>query len=315
MSKPANCPVSELDPFALDFLENPYPFHHDLREAGPVVWLEKYNIFAMARYQQVRTALTDWEVYCSSRGVGLSDFAKEAPWRPPSIILEADPPKHTRARNVLVNVLSKTALQRLSTDFKDTADKLVDSLVESREIDAIQDLAEAFPLSVFPDTIGLRKDGRENLLPYGNMAFNAFGPRNELFQQSFANAQPVVQWISDQCQRQALAPDGIGEQIYQSADSGAITAEEAGLLVRSLLTAGLDTTIFGIGAMLYCFASYPEQWELLRSNPTLVRGAFEEAIRFISPVQTFMRTTTRAVEVEGVEIPEGQKVVLFLASA
>ena len=75
MLKPANCPVSDLDPFALDFLENPYPFHHDLREAGPVVWLEKYGIFAMARYQQVRTALTDWEVFCSSRGVGLSDFA------------------------------------------------------------------------------------------------------------------------------------------------------------------------------------------------------------------------------------------------
>ena len=315
MTKAKNCPVSGLDPFALDFLEDPYPFHEDLREVGPVVWLEKYNIFAMARYQQVRTALTDWETYCSSRGVGLTDFATEEPWRPPSIILEADPPLHTRTRGVLMSVLSKPALQALSDDFRGTADKLVDNLVNKGEIDAVQEIAEAFPLSVFPDTIGLRKDGRENLLPYGNMAFNAFGPRNELFERSFANAQPVVQWIMDQCQRSALAPAGIGEQIYKAADDGKISEEEAGLLVRSLLTAGLDTTIFGIGAVLYCFANFPDQWQLLREDPKLVRGAFEEALRYVSPVQTFMRTTTRPVEVEGVEIPEGQKVVLFLAAA
>ncbi len=315
MTKPTNCPVSNVDPFALDFLKDPYPYHNDLREAGPVIWLEKYGIFAMARFQQVRAALADWKIFCSSRGVGLTDFATEEPWRPPSIILEADPPLHTRTRSVLMNVLSKPALQGLSDDFKDTADKLVDRLVDKGEIDAVQELAEAFPLSVFPDTIGLRKDGRENLLPYGNMAFNAFGPRNELFEQSFANAQPVVQWIMDQCQRPALAPGGIGEKIYKAADEGAVTEEEAGLLVRSLLTAGLDTTMFGIGAMLYCLASFPDQWSLLRENPKLVRGAFEEALRFVSPVQTFMRTTTQAVDVEGVEIPEGQKVLLFLASA
>lgn len=269
----------------------------------------------MARYQQVREVLADWETFCSSRGVGLTDFAKEEPWRPPSIILEADPPLHTKARSVLMRVLSKPALDALSDDFRATADKLVDSLVDKGEIDAVRNHAEAFPLSVFPDTIGLRKDGRENLLPYGNMAFNAFGPRNELFEQSFENAQPVVQWIADQCQREALAPGGIGQKIYAAADEGKVTHHEAGLLVRSVLTAGLDTTIFGIGAMLYCFARYPDQWNVLRANPKLVRGAFEEALRFISPVQTFMRTTTRAVDVEGVEIPEGQKVLVFLASA
>ncbi|MFK8052430.1 MAG: cytochrome P450 [Woeseiaceae bacterium] len=315
MTKPANCPGSDLDPFAVEFLEDPYPYHNELREAGPVVWLEKYDIFAMARYQQVRTALKDWDTYCSSRGVGLTDFATEEPWRPPSIILEADPPLHTKTRNVLMKVLSKPALQSLGNGFKKTADKLIDRLVDTGEIDAVQEIAEAFPLSVFPDAIGLRKDGRENLLPYGNMAFNAFGPRNELFEKSFTNAQPVVQWITDQCQRHALASDGIGAQIYNAADEGTITEQEAGLLVRSLLTAGLDTTIFGIGAMLYCVASSPDQWDKLREDPKLIRGAFEEALRFVSPVQTFMRTTTRAVDIDGVEISEGKKVVLFLASA
>lgn len=315
MNERTACPVSDLDPFALDFLEDPYPGHEILRESGPVVWLEKYGVFAMARYQQVRAVLADWETFCSGRGVGLTDFATESPWRPPSLILEADPPLHTRTRGVLIKLLSKPALQQLSGQFKDTADELVDRLLDKGELDAVQDLAEAFPLSVFPDTIGLQKEGRENLLPYGDMAFNAFGPRNELFERSFANAQPVVQWITDQCQRSALAPGGIGEQIYKAADEDVITEREAGLLVRSLLTAGLDTTIFGIGAVLYCFARFSDQWAILRESPKLVRGAFEEALRFVSPVQTFMRTTTKSTNVAGVEIPEGQKVVLFLASA
>lgn len=315
MSRPENCRTSALDPFGRDFLRDPYPYHEELRDTGAVVWIEKYGLAAMARYAQVREVLNDWQTYCSSRGVGLSDFATEEPWRPPSIILEADPPLHTRTRGVLMKVLSKPALQALTDGFREKADRLVDSLVEKGEIDAVRDLAEAFPLSVFPDAMGLCAEGRENLLPYGNMAFNAFGPRNALFEESFANAQPVVAWITEQCRREALAPGGLGREIYKAADDGTVSEEEAGMLVRSLLTAGLDTTMFGIGAVLYCFAMFPDQWQVLREEPSLVRGAFEEALRYVSPVQTFMRTTTRPVEVEGVALPEGQKVLLFLASA
>src|SRR5919201_1340642 len=106
-------PVSTIDPFSHAFLENPYPHHERLREAGPVVWLEHYGIWAMARHQEVRDALTDWQTYCSGAGVGLSDFRKEPPWRPPSIILEADPPLHTRTRAVLTRILSPGAINVL----------------------------------------------------------------------------------------------------------------------------------------------------------------------------------------------------------
>ena len=109
--------------------------------------------------------------------------------------------------------------------------------------------------------------------------------------------------------------DGFGARIYAEADAAQLSEEEAGLLVRSLLTAGLDTTIFGLGAAMYCFATYPHQWRILRNDPRLVRPAFEEVIRFISPVQTFFRTTTREVEVAGITLGEGEKVLLFLASA
>ena len=88
--------VSKIDPFSHEFLANPYPFHEGLREAGPVVWLDRYDIWAMARHEEVRACLMDWETFCSSAGVGLSDFRKETPWRCPSGSLRRHPLRRRR---------------------------------------------------------------------------------------------------------------------------------------------------------------------------------------------------------------------------
>lgn len=307
-------PRSGLDPFGIDFFDDPYPEHEKLREAGPVVWLERYGVHGIARYAEVHRVLNDWATFCSSRGVGLQDFSRETPWRPPSLVLETDPPEHDRARKVLARVLSPLTMRELRDGFAEAADALVAGLV-GREIDGIGDLAEAFPLSVFPDRIGLAREGREHLLPYAGLAFNAFGPDNALRREAMARAAPHVAWVTEQCRRENLSPDGLGARIHAAADSGEVTPDEAVLLVRSLLTAGIDTTVNGIGAALYCLARFPDQFQALRADPKRARNAFEEAVRFESPVQTFFRTTTRAVELGGATIPEGSKVLMFLASA
>jgi hypothetical protein len=308
-------PTVGVDPFSHEFLDNPYPHHEAMREAGPAVWLEHYGIWAMARHQEVRDALTDWQAYCSGAGVGLSDFRKETPWRPPSIILEADPPLHTRTRAVLTRILSPGAINVLRERLTHEAEALAERLLDRREFDGVADLAEPYPLKVFPDSVGIAEDGRENLMPYGNMVFNGFGPRNDLFQKAMANAGPVRDWIMSKCSREALAPDGLGMQIFHAVDSGELTEAEAGMLVRSFLSAGIDTTVYGLGNALWCFAKYPAQWKTLRENPSLIRLAFEEVLRFEAPVQTFFRTTTRAIDVGGVRLGEGEKVLLFFGAA
>jgi hypothetical protein len=313
---PGGAPVSDADPFSIEFFEDPHRIHEELREAGPVVWLSRYGVWAVARYAEVHAILNDWRTFCSSRGVGISDFVKEKPWRPPSLVLETDPPEHDRARAVLNRVLSPAAMKRLREGFAAAAGRKAEELAARRRFDAVADLAEAFPLSVFPDAVGLRREGREHLLPYASLAFNAFGPDNELRRRALAEAAPHVAWVTEQCQRGNLAPGGLGAQVHAAADTGEITPEEAPLLVRSLLTAGLDTTVNGIGAALYCLARFPDQWRRLREDPAaLARPAFEEAVRFESPVQTFFRTTTRSVEIGGVAVGEGEKVLMFLGAA
>src|SRR3981081_490264 len=154
---PSPIPGLDVDPFAIEFFENPFPTHQVLREAGPVVHLDKWNVYAVARYAEVYAALNDPLTFCSSRGVGLSDFAKEKPWRPQSIILEADPPAHTRTRAVLNKVLSPAVMKQIRDGFAAAAEAKVDELLARGSFDAIADLAESYPLSVFPDAVGLNQ--------------------------------------------------------------------------------------------------------------------------------------------------------------
>jgi 4-methoxybenzoate monooxygenase (O-demethylating) len=310
-------PTSDADPFAAEHLAQPEPLHQQLRQAGPVVHLTRYNVYALARYREVHAALVDWQTFQSAAGVGLANFRHEKPWRPPSLLLEADPPHHDAPRRVLREILAPPALRQLRATWQTVAEELVDTVLadRGRQFDAFTDLARAFPLRVFPDAVGLGPEGRDNLLPYGNMAFNAFGPANDLVQADAARAAELSAWVNAQCAREALSEDGFGSRIWAAADRGDLTHTQAPLVVRSLLTAGVDTTVHGLAATLYAFATHPDQWQRLRERPESARVAFDEAVRWQSPVQTFFRTATTDVTIAGARIPEGTKILMFLGAA
>ena len=315
MSATSEAPSSDIDPFSAAFFEDPHPFHAALRDAGPAVWLSAHNIWAVAGYAEVYAMLHDWQTFSSARGVGIQDFAKEKPFRLPSLVLETDPPKHDRARNVLNKVLSPGNMRGLKARFAAEAEALVARLLARGEVDAVTDIAEEYPLTVFPDAVGMSKENRRFLLPYGNMVFNSFGPQNSFFEEAVRDVAVVFDWVQRQSQRDALAPVGFGADIHAAADRGEITHDEAPMVVRSILTAGVDTTVSGLGAAVYCLARYPDQFAKLRADPSLARAAFEEAVRYETPVQTFFRTTTKAAEIGGVPIAEGEKVLMFLGAA
>lgn len=310
---PPGVPVLDVDPFSVDFFADPYPVHEQLREAGPFVWLSRYNIGAVARHEHVRDALTDWKTFSSARGVGMEDFVRHGRFRLPSLILEADPPQHSRSRGVLSRVLSPPVLKGLRDRFEVEAEAMVEAVVRRKRFDGVADLAEAFPLRVFPDAIGMGREGREKLLPHADLLFNSFGPRNELFQA--AKEKVSFDWIEEQGKRGNLAPGGLGLMIHDAVDRGEISETEAPVLVRALLQAGLDTTINALGATLYCLARFPSEFDRLRADHKLAKAAFEEAIRFEAPVQTFFRTATRATTLGGTPLNEGDKVLMFLAAA
>jgi 4-methoxybenzoate monooxygenase (O-demethylating) len=122
--------------------------------------------------------------------------------------------------------------------------------------------------------------------------------------------------LEKKCQREALRPGCFGEQIYDAADAGEIPLEDAPLMLRSFLSAGLVTTMSPLGTMFLCLATHPQQWELLRKNsPTLIRPTFDEVVRFDPPVWALFRTVLKGTEYAGITIGKHEKVLLLTGSA
>ncbi len=315
MTPPEGAVISDLDIFTHDNIRNPLGWHASLRDAAPFVWLSKYQVWATGRHDEVHGILKDWKTYCSSAGVGLANFHREEPWRPPSLLLEADPPDHTRRRAVAGRVMSNANLRKLRAGFRQGAAALVDRVLDAGEIDGVADIAKPFVLKVFPDAIGVGPDGRDNLLLYGNMIFNGFGPRNDVFDDSMRAAEKVTDYVMRCCTRDELSPDGLGAEVYAAADAGEISDHEALFIVRSYLGAGLDTTVDTIGNVLNCFATHAGEWDKLRRDPSRVRASFDEVVRFDSPFQGLFRTTTREVELGGMTVAADHKILVSPGAA
>lgn len=306
---------SDIDPFGREFLLNPYPYHEALRELGPVVRLPHYGVWAVTRYEQVAAVLNDWQTFGSGGGVGLANFHKEGNWRPPSLLLETDPPTHTRARTVMNRAVAPNLLRPLRDGFYRDAAARIDRALELGTFDAVAELSIPYPLKVFPDAVGIAAEERETLLPYGSMVFNTMGPKNDLYHAALAPVDKVLPWVMQRCARTALRPGSLGAEVYKYADTGEVTEQEAGLLVRSFLSAGIDTTVHAIGNALLCFAENPGEWQKLRQEPSRVRIAFEEVMRFETPFQCYFRTTTRPADIAGIPIDEGEKIYVSIAAA
>ena len=231
-------------------------------------------------------------------------------------MLEVDPPNNTRTRRVIVRALSPIAVRELREAFILDAARLIDEVLAKVEIEAIAGLAEAFPTRVFPRAVGIKAPDTRKLIDYGAMVFNAIGPDNDRRKASMSRAAEIVPWINEQCARNNLSFEGFGATIYAAVDSGEISEDEAGMLVRSLLSAGVDAIVTAIGNALWCLANNPGEYEKLKSDPQgLALAAFEETLRFTSPVQAFCRTAGINAEVAGVKMEEGGKILCVLGAA
>ncbi|MEZ5190424.1 MAG: cytochrome P450 [Schumannella sp.] len=204
----------------------------------------------------------------------------------------------------------------LRAQFEVFVAELVESVLERGSVDGVCDIAEVLPIRVFGDAVGIPREGRaENLLPHGAMNFSTFGPRDARYEEYFRKGEKTHEWVMNNCARENLVPGGLGSQIWELADAGEITADQAALLVRALLSAGLDSTVIAIGNVLRECLRYPEEWARVVERPDLAKFAIDETLRHESPFQSFFRTTSREVGIAGLTLPAETKVLLFIGSA
>lgn len=328
-------PQLDVDPYDEGFLADPYPHYEALREAGPVVWLRPLGVYAVARHAEVAAVLSDWETFTTRRGFGLTDMALDVPLvdspeyaqfaENPEMttfgmrmLLDGarpDPPENEQFRRTFTTLLAPGAVRPLRERFAAEAEEIVARMVARGRFDAAKELAEAYVLKMLCDAVGLPEEGREHLLLFGDMAMNTSGPRDRRYLDSISRAVPSVEWVSGVCQRDRLTGDGIGARLFAMADEGIITHEDAGNYVRAFPTAGVDTTASTIANAISDLIAFPDQWELLREQPSLSRRAFQETMRRDVAPQPLFRTTTRRVELSGAVLEEGRKVLALLGAA
>jgi cytochrome P450 len=168
---------------------------------------------------------------------------------------------------------------------------------------------------VVADLLGMPVPARAEVLRFADASFNTFGPLNPRTQAALPVAAGLFDALTAMMTRDKLAPGGWGEAVYQAADRGAIEEHQVVPLLRAYLVASMDTTINAIGNAVWLLGSHPEAWQALRRDPDLLRAAFEEVVRFETPVQVFFRRTTTDVDLEGVRIPAGVRVATLFGSA
>lgn len=306
-------PSSNVDLYADAVLEDPWATYKELRDIGPVVYIESIDAYAVARYANAREILGDWESYTSARGVTLNDAADEAFT---GTVLASDPPGHDVLRNVVRERLSPGAVRKLDDQISQQGDELVARLVEGREFDAHEDLALYFPISVVADLIGIPEEGRDKLMAWANAVFNVFGPADNVrTQASFPLVGEMQAYLAEVATRDRLAPGSMGLAIYEAADRGEIGYESCHPLLSAYVSAGMDTTINALGSAMLLFGENPDQWRKLKEDPSLLKSAINEVLRCEAPVTAFCRQTTEDQEVEGALIPAGSRVLVMFGAA
>jgi cytochrome P450 len=305
-------PASTLDPYPDQALLNPWPLYRELREMGPAVWLEKYRMFALTRYDAVMKALRDWEAFPSSFGVMINDDMNRV-LRGNTLCSDGD--AHNRLRRVVMRPLTPVALKSLEDEVEREAAGVVDRLCAKGRFCAAGELATYLPVTIVSNAVGLPEEGRERMMEWSIGMFNCFGPLNE----RACNAMPVLSEMMHYARTQAvpgkLKPGSWAEAIHDAAAAGEVPDEAVPVMMIDYMGPSLDTTIFAISGGVWLFAKHPDQWDLIRDDPSLIPGAINEILRIETPIQGFSRYVARDYDLDGVSLPAGSRAIMFYGAA
>ena len=305
-------PTLDVDLYSPENIDDPYSAYQALRNAGPVCALPGTDLLAIGRYDDLRSALADWQTFGSGSGVAMNAPMNGALR---GTILGTDPPQHKALRDIVGRPLSPDRLAALRQRINELAERRVAELLARGTFCAAADLAHYLPLTVVSELVGLPEEGRQRMLDWAGAAFNGMAPMNA---GKFEEAMPVIgemiQYITDPELPSRLVPGSWSHQLHQAVENGEITRDYFISLIQAYLAPSLDTTIFATSNLIWLFGRNPDQWTKLRERPALIPRAINEGLRIESPASGFSRLVNRDVEVDGITIPQGSRVVMFFAS-
>jgi cytochrome P450 len=308
------------DPFDVDIDDNPYPVWKRMREEAPLYYNEKYNFYALSRYDDVARDLPNWETYRSGRGT-TADILFANIEVPPGILLFEDPPLHDLHRRLLSRVFTPRRMLAVESMVREFCVRELDPLIGAGRFDFIADLGAMMPMRTIGYLLGIPEKDQERIRDRGG-AFIEIGegrePREvnpDLFQDSIVMFAEYIEWradhpsddlMTDLLRAEIEDPDGTRRALSRT-EVLAYTAMIAG--------AGNETTTRLIGFLGQLLSDHPDQRRELVADPSLISGAVEETLRYEPPSPVQARYVAHDVEHYGRTVPEGSFMLLLNGSA
>jgi len=302
----------EEDLFADAVIKNPWPVYARMREQGPVAWLPDPSCFALVRHHEVQRALRCNADFISGKGVASDQFGCDFLQ---GNTVASDGERHTTLRKAMAQPMLPGELGSIREKVQQSADDLIDALVERGSFDAVTDLARILPMTIVRSMVGLPEFGQEKMLQWAAAAFDVLGIQNQRGRDALPVIAEMREFINNVATRETLKPGSWTMRIHSLVDQGLLPADLAPFAIRDYINPSLDTTISATAEMIFQLAKNPLQWEKLKQQPELANNAVNEAVRLGTPIRMFSRHTSKDLEIAGVSIKKNSRVLMLFASA
>lgn len=305
-------PEYHADIYTTDAIVDPYPHYARLRQRGPVVWLPRHRAYALPRFTECKATLRDDTTFVSEKGVALNRLTNRLSR---GTTLSSDGADHDQRRKLVAHRLLPRALRGIDDSVREQAARVVDIALARGHVDGVEDLACALPMAVVPDLIGWPRDQRDHLLAWGGATFDILGPMNRHAIKSLPSSLRMLRFARRVVRDRGLIEGSVGHEVLLAADAGKLSHDDCAPLMIDYIAPSLDTTMSAISNALHLFAEHPDQWRLLREDPSRIPNAVNEVIRYESPLRAFSRLTRHDTEIGGHPIRAGARVLVIYASA
>src|SRR5215469_15229146 len=229
------------------------------------------------------------------------------------ILLNLDPPVHTKLRGIVSRGFTPRAIGRLREALTARAERIVQMALAEGTGDFVTDVAAELPLQAIAELLGIPQEDRRKIFAWSNEMIGYDDP--EYGGDSQAAAAELVGYAMVMAEDRRACPrdDIVTKLVHAQVDGDDLTADEFGFFVILLSVAGDETTRNAISHGMLAFLDYPDQWELFKAERP--ETATDEIVRWATPVTSFQRTATKDTVLGGQEIKKGQRVGMFYRSA
>ena len=306
------------DPYDREIDKDPYPVWKRMRDEAPLYYNEKYDFFALSRFEDVEKASVAWSTYVSGRGSVL-EIIKAGIDIPPGSILFEDPPTHDVHRSLLSRVFTPRRMAGLEGKVREFCARSLDAKVGTGGFDFIADLGAVMPMRTIGMLLGIPEEDQQQLRDRFEENFNLSGdapPVDASYAVTSGEAfGKYIDWRKDHPSDDLMTELLRAEFEDHTGVVRTLTREEILGYVGLLSGAGNETTTRLIGWTGKVLADHPDQRRELVDDPSLIAGAIEELLRYEAPSPVQSRYVAEDVEHHGQKVPEGSVMVLLTASA